>query len=608
MCGIIGYAGLEEAAPILLDGLERLEYRGYDSAGVAIFTKGGSLLRVRAAGRLTNLHARVLEQLKAGADLHGEVGIGHTRWATHGEPTEENAHPHRSANGKYMVVHNGIIENHAALRKRLQEDGVVFASQTDTEVIAQLLESNDTGDALETMRRTLPQLEGSYAAAILYNQTPDTIYCVRRQSPLLIAMNETGVFLASDSAALLPHSRQIYRLEDGETAMLKAAQTRFYDGAGTEIAKTAIEIARHVTTADRGGYQHFMRKEIDEQPLAVHRTIAPLLHQGTVDLGEAEAVLRNFEDINRVLFLGCGSAYHVGMAGRVVVEEMTGIPAGAELASEFRGFAASIDPRTLVIIVSQSGETADTLMALRLANERGARTLSIVNVEGSSIASESGSVIYTKAGLEVAVATTKAYSTQLAVVYAVAARLAALRGCEQYRLRPFIHALHTLPERLDETLQSTQASAIAWAEEIHEREHAYFIGRNLDYVGAMEGALKLKEISYLHAEAYAAGELKHGTISLIEQGTPVVAVCLRRETAAKTASNVEEVFARGARVFCIAAKPEAKAQTIVIHPTHPLLVTSLAVIPAQLLAYHTAFLRKCDIDKPRSLAKSVTVE
>ncbi|MDR3313591.1 MAG: glutamine--fructose-6-phosphate transaminase (isomerizing) [Oscillospiraceae bacterium] len=610
MCGIIGYTGLEEAAPILLDGLEQLEYRGYDSAGLALFTRGGSLLRLRAAGRLSALRTRVLEQLRLGADLHGAAGLGHTRWATHGEPTERNAHPHRSAQGRFIVVHNGIIENHAALRRELEDAGVVFSSDTDTEVIAQLLEQTDSGNPLETLRRVLPRLEGSYALGVLYHKEPGILYCARKQSPLLAARSETGSLLASDAAALLAHTRRIIRLEDGEMARLSPDAIQFFDAAGNPVEKQAIEVARHVTAADKGSYAHYMRKEIAEQPAAVQRTLAPLLRDGQLHLGEGERALAKPEEIRRILFLGCGSAWHVGAVGRILAEELCGIPAAAELASEFRSQKSALDSHTLCVVVSQSGETADTLLALRLAAEHGARTLSIVNVEGSSIAEESGCVIFTQAGLEVAVATTKAYSTQLAVVYALCARLAQLRGTlAGGRLAALLHGLAALPDQMDETLRLTESGANAWAEEIHRVEHAYFIGRNLDHAAALEAALKLKEISYIHAEAYAAGELKHGTISLLEPGTPVVGLCCRSAVIPKTHSNLEECRARGAALFCLTTDPALTLPRRILLPhCHPLFVTSLSVLPMQLFAYKCADLRKCDIDKPRSLAKSVTVE
>jgi len=601
MCGIIGYAGVEPAAPILLDGLERLEYRGYDSAGVA-FSDG---LRVRAAGRLSALR----EKLSA-MDLHATTGIGHTRWATHGAPTEANAHPHCSANGLYTVVHNGIIENHEVLRTQMTGQGVKFHSQTDTEVIAQLLEFHDAGDPLKTLRAVLPMLQGSYALAILYSPWPDKIVCAKLRSPLLACMGEIGALLASDTAALLPHARSLYRFEDSEMAVLSRDGILFYNASGERITKTPAEEARHVVSANKSGYEHFMRKEMAEQPEAMRLTLESLLRHGGICLGAGEAALYNPSAIDRVLFLGCGSAWHIGLAGRLVTEELTGLPCSAELASEFRSARVTINQNTLVVVISQSGETADTLMALRLAREAGARTLGIINVEGSSIALESGSVIFTKASLEVAVATTKAYSAQLAAVYAVAARLAQLRGSISVEgLRSILHVLAELPEQAQAVLHSSEAEALAWAQEIHTREHAYFLGRNIDYAAALEGSLKLKEISYIHAEAYAAGELKHGTISLIEPGTPVIAVCARPEVTPKTRSNMEEVRARGARVYCVTNDASITAhRRILIPETHPLLGTSLAVLPLQLLAYHCARLRGCDIDKPRSLAKSVTVE
>ncbi|MDR0531590.1 MAG: glutamine--fructose-6-phosphate transaminase (isomerizing) [Oscillospiraceae bacterium] len=602
MCGIIGYAGVEPAAPVLLNALERLEYRGYDSAGLAIVGAQG-IERLRAQGRLRNLRGKA----ESGAP-EGVVGIGHTRWATHGAPTEQNAHPHVGAKGLYTIVHNGIIENYAALRDDLRAQGIACATDTDTEVIAQLLDLYDAGSPLETLRKVLPLLAGSYALAILYRGEPDSVYAARLRSPLLACLCPSGALLASDAAALLPHSREIYRMADGELARLRRAEIQFFDASLNAVEKQPVAIDRHVTAADKEGWAHFMRKEMAEQPETVRLTLEPLLKRGGVDLGEAD--LKNPGEIDRVLFLGCGSAWHVGVAGRLVIEELTGIPASAELASEFRSAPITVNRNTLVIVISQSGETADTLMALRRANEAGARTLGIINVVGSSIAQESGSVLYTKAGLEVAVATTKAYSTQLAAVYAVAARLAQLRGSvSEGALQEFLHALAALPDQMEETLQSSESPALAWAQAVHKQEHAYYLGRQLDYAAALEGSLKLKEISYIHAEAYAAGELKHGTISLIEPGTPVICACCREDVLAKALSNMEEVRARGADVFAVTSDPQLRAAHVLRIPkTHPLLGVSLAVLPLQLFAYHCARLRGCDIDKPRSLAKSVTVE
>ncbi|MDR2752800.1 MAG: glutamine--fructose-6-phosphate transaminase (isomerizing) [Oscillospiraceae bacterium] len=627
MCGIIGYAGTKPVAPILLEGLERLEYRGYDSAGIALAAEN-TVVRTRAAGRLANLRAALEKSVAGPGANHSEslrqqtrgssgglaapqaAGVGHTRWATHGAPTEQNAHPHQSNGGKYTLVHNGIIENYQALRTFLAKNGTECRTETDTEVIAQLLEFYDTGNPLETLRRVLPQLEGSYALAVLYYAQPGIIYAAKRKSPLLAAQSHHGTLLASDAAALLPLSRAHYRLEDGDLAVLTRHSIRFFDGEGQEQIKTPQVMSRHISAAEKKGYEHFMRKEMAEQPEAVRLTLEPLLRQGGPHLGSAEEALRGADRIDRVLFLGCGSAWHAGMCGCVVIEELAGVPAAAALASEFRSQVVTINQNTLVIVVSQSGETADTLMALRQAKAAGARTLGIINVEGSSIAEESGSVIFTRAGLEVAVATTKAYSAQLAAVYALAARLGQLRGTlGGGKMRAFLHALAALPGLLEETLAASEEEMLRWAEEIAPKEHAYFLGRNLDWAAALEGSLKLKEISYIHAEAYAAGELKHGTISLIEQGTPVVSVCMRPGVVAKTMSNNEEVRARGAAVYCLTNDPSVTARRRFLLPAcHPLLGVSFAAVPLQLLAYHCARLRGCDIDKPRSLAKSVTVE
>ncbi|MDR1733636.1 MAG: glutamine--fructose-6-phosphate transaminase (isomerizing) [Oscillospiraceae bacterium] len=607
MCGIMGYTGVEEAAPVLMDGLEALEYRGYDSAGLAVCTEGGSIIHIRAAGRIMNLADKLIQAAHEEVPVTGSCGIAHTRWATHGAPTEENAHPHRSATGLYTIVHNGIIENYEALRDSLEAEGIEFESETDTEVIAQLLEKHDTGDVLETLRTVLPLLEGSYALGILYYNAPGKIYCARKSSPLLIAKTKDGAYLASDAAALLKYSREILRLEDGEVAELEGGKVSVYAADGTPVRKVPIAVASHISAADKSGYTHFMRKEIDEQPEAVRRTLASFPGQFTP---QTQQLLK---DVRRVVFLGCGSAYYAGLVGRYLVEEGAGIPASAELASEFKALNPAIDDRTLLIVISQSGETADTLSALRFAKQKRARTLGIVNVEGSTIAQECDAVIYTKAGLEVAVATTKAYATQLSIIYCLAA---ALQG-DYILIRKGVPVggivkqsdIHRLPDLIGEVLRRSAQPMFEWARAIHRAEHCYFLGRNIDYAAALEGSLKLKEISYIHAEAYPAGELKHGTISLVEEGTPIISVCCRPEVTPKTRSNMEECAARGAALYCITNDNSITVKNKLLLPRcNPLLAVSLSTIPLQLLAYHCAEMRGCAIDKPRNLAKSVTVE
>jgi glucosamine--fructose-6-phosphate aminotransferase (isomerizing) len=608
MCGIIGFAGEEPAVPVLLDGLERLEYRGYDSAGIAVF-ENGKVRVVKARGRLSALREKISES----KPLKGTVGIGHTRWATHGAPSDINAHPHQSSTGLFTVVHNGIIENYSRLKEELIADGYSFASETDTEVIAHLLEKNYKGNPIETMVRALSILEGSYSIGVLCADFPDKLFCTRHSSPLLAGIGKNSCLIASDIAAMLQYSSEIYRLEEGELAVLTKDSIAFYNAEGSTIKKERIVVDLSPDAVEKGGYEHFMLKEIMEQPEALRNTLLQFLGENRkITLGDVPLPRAELEKIDRVFIVACGSAYHAGVVGKYVFEEMARIPVEVDIASEFRYRRPILNEKTLVIIISQSGETADTLAALREAKNSGAKILSIVNVPGSSIARESGFVLPTRAGVEIAVATTKAYSSQLAVLYVIAAYFAQeLKTVSDEELRDFIFHLAALPETVSYALETaTQVEELA--QFYAKQEDAYYIGRNLDYAAAMEASLKLKEISYVHSEAYAAGELKHGTISLIEEKTLVVALCCCERLLPKTAANIKEVKARGAQILCVASQGntmELEAdRTITVPRTHPLLMPSVEIIPMQLFSYYVAKCRKCDIDKPRNLAKSVTVE
>ena len=608
MCGIIGYNGNGPAVGILLTGLEKLEYRGYDSAGIAVFQNERPRV-VKTEGRLANLR----EKIGAEEPVNGSVGIGHTRWATHGAPTDANAHPHQSDTGLFSVVHNGIIENYARLREILTDDGYTFTSETDTEVIAHLLEKYYKGDPVQAMVRALPLLEGSFALGILCADFPGKLYGARRSSPLIAGLAEDGSFLASDIAALLQYTNEVYRFEDGELAALGKDSIEFFNSGGEKVQKHKTVVDLSPESVEKGGHEHFMLKEIMEQPEAIRNTLLPYLDKnGKIVIEELALSPADIRDINKVFIVACGSAYHAGIVGKYVFEELLRLSVEVDIASEFRYRRPILDEHSLVIIISQSGETADTLAALREAKKRGAKLLSIVNVKGSSIARESDMVLYTQAGAEIAVATTKAYSAQLAMLYVIGAYFAQeLKTVAGQALTELISALAALPETVSRALElSGTVEDIAAAYYTHD--HAYYIGRNLDYAAALEASLKLKEISYIHSEAYPAGELKHGTISLIEEGTLVMALCCSGRLLLKTAANIKEVKARGASVVCVCA-PDTQAdlesdRVITVPHTHHLIMPSVEVIPMQLFSYYAAKLRNCDIDKPRNLAKSVTVE
>ena len=612
MCGIVGFVGRKQAAPILLAGLEHLEYRGYDSAGVAVIDNG-SLDVYKTKGRLQILS----DMIGGGKILPGTIGIGHTRWATHGKPSDDNSHPHKSSSGRFAIVHNGIIENYGPLKAELEKKGVAFASETDTEVVAQLLDAYYDGDTFSTLVKVIETIEGSFALGILNRDNPHEIYAVRRSSPLIVGLSEDGNFIASDIPAVLPFTRTIYHLNDNEIVRLTEDTVEIFDTARRPIVREKEKVDWDVSAAEKGGYPHFMIKEIMEQPEALSKTIAPrITHDGSITLDGVQLTKEQLAALTHIHIVACGSAYHVGVVGKYVIEELTRIPVTADLASEFRYQNPIVDAHTLVIIISQSGETADTLAALREAKQRGATVLSIVNVVGSSIANESDNVLYTWAGPEISVATTKAYSTQLAMVYLIALYIAGQTGkISKEAFSSLLTKISALPEQVASILKlAPQLEQLA--QRYAYLEHAYFLGRNLDYAVAMEASLKLKEISYIHSEAYAAGELKHGTISLIEEGTFVVALACCERLIPKTLSNIKEVKARGAEVLlvtvenCQLADEQADEvdHMIRIPQTNELLMPSLEVIPCQLLGYYIAKARDCDIDKPRNLAKSVTVE
>ena len=611
MCGIVGYVGKEQAAPILLDGLRRLEYRGYDSTGIAVC--GAGTLRVeKSRGRL-----QVLSDLThEGADLPGTVGIGHTRWATHGEPNDINAHPHVSQIGKIAVVHNGIIENYIELKEQLLHKGYTFRSETDTEVVAQLLDYyyTDCGDIFEAMVRMLHAVDGSYALGIICADFPDRLLCARKDAPLLLGFGEGENFIASDVTAIIRHTRDIAYLDDGELAILSASGIRVYDRQMHPVEKERYHVDWDVDAAEKGGYAHFMLKEIHEQPHAIREATAARIQDGRVVLRDLNMTDEEIRNIGKIYIIACGSSYHVGVVGKYNLERMLRRSVEVCLASEFRYSDPIVGKGDLVIVISQSGETLDTMAAMREAKKRGAHILSIVNVVGSSIARESDTVLYTWAGPEIAVATTKAYSTQMAVLNLLGLYFSQVLGTlDHATYSAMVRGMEKLPEQMAQILQHTEeiqeiAKACAKSEDV------FFIGRNLDYALSLEGSLKLKEISYIHSEAYASGELKHGTISLIEEGTLVIALGTYGPLFDKAMSNVVEVQARGAQVLALTTESHAGEMTkhvpmmLTIPDTELMLLPQLGVVPLQLLAYYIALERGCDIDKPRNLAKSVTVE
>ncbi|WP_297709197.1 glutamine--fructose-6-phosphate transaminase (isomerizing) [Dysosmobacter sp.] len=613
MCGIIGFVGREPAPPILLDGLARMEYRGYDSAGVAVRSETKGLQVKKTKGRL-----KVLSDLiHGGADLEGNLGIGHTRWATHGEPNDINAHPHVSENGRIAIVHNGIIENYLELKEHLQKLGVTFQSETDSEVVAQLLEYhyNECHNMLEAVGRVLRRIEGSYAFGIICADYPNALIAARKDSPLILGYGENGNFIASDVTAIIKYTRDVAYMDDGEIAVLTADSIDVFDDELVPVEKHRSTVDWDVSAAEKGGYPHFMLKEIMEQPEAIRKTVSPRIKNGRVVLDDLHLTEEYVRDISRIFIIACGSSYHVGMVSKYNWEKLMRRPVEVTLASEFRYCDPLVDEKSLVVVISQSGETLDTMAAMREAKRRGGRTLAIVNVVGSSIAREADDVLYTWAGPEIAVATTKAYSTQLVLMDLVGLYLADLLGTvEQSEYDAILTEVQSLPEKMQEMLNRDTEDIQYFASRYFNHDSIFFIGRNLDYAMGMEGSLKLKEISYIHSEAYASGELKHGTISLIEQGTLVVALGTYAPLFDKAMSNVVEVKARGAEVLALTTedfreKMEKTADaTVAVPVTHPVLQPSLGVVPLQLFSYYVALQRGCDIDKPRNLAKSVTVE
>ncbi len=612
MCGIVGFVGARQAAPILLDGLSRLEYRGYDSAGVAVITPQSNIALRKSKGRLQVLS----DMIHGGADLDGCVGIGHTRWATHGVPNSTNSHPHMSEDGRFAVIHNGIIENYAEIKDFLIHQGIHFQSETDTEVVAQLLEYhyNQCHDFFQSVGRVLRRIEGAYALGILCADYPDRIIAARKDTPLLLGFGEGENFIASDVTALLPYTRDVVYMDDGETAILTRDGVQVFDPLQQPIEKEHHHIDWDVSAAEKGGYPHFMLKEIFEQPDALSRAISPRIRDGRVVLDDMKLTAEQIRAFNRIYIVACGSSYHVGMVGKYNLEHLTRRSIEVCLASEFRYSDPIVDERSLVIVISQSGETLDTMAALREAKARGAYVLAIVNVVGSSVAREADDVLYTFAGPEIAVATTKAYSTQLAVLNMIGLAFGETLGTvDAAEYAEAVRELEALPEKARQVLSRCD-DIQKYAAEHFNHESVFYIGRNLDYAMGLEGSLKMKEISYIHSESYASGELKHGTISLIEDGTLVVALGTYGRLFDKAMSNVIEVKARGAEVLALTTESRrddmAKvASTVLTVPdTIDMLLPSLGIIPLQLFAYYVALQRGCDIDKPRNLAKSVTVE
>ena len=606
MCGIVGYVGKRSAQDVLLDGLEKLEYRGYDSAGVALALDGGIRV-VKSKGRLTQLR----QKLAAQALAQSFCGIGHTRWATHGEPSDVNSHPHSTP--RVSIVHNGIIENYGILKERLIAKGYTFESETDTEVLVKLIDSCYTGDPLRALQEALAKVRGSYALAVLFRDRPDTIFAVKRESPLIVGWGEGENFVASDIPALLKYTRRYSVLEEGDMAVCTAEGIRFYNEFAEPVQRPALTADWDMEAAEKGGYPHFMLKEINEQPTAITATVSPRVEEGMPDLRIPQLTDEVLRGIGTVHLVGCGTAMHAGMVGKAAIETLARVPAEVDIASEFRYRDPILNPNDLVIIISQSGETSDTLAALKLAKSRGVPVLAIVNVVGSSIARAADYVLYTYAGPEIAVASTKAYMVQLCVLYLFALRLAYARGrLSAAETRRYTAQLLRAPEIIKARLADCDQIKYL-ASRYMNTQSCFFIGRGFDYSLSLEGSLKLKEISYVHSDAYAAGELKHGTISLITDGVPVIALATQKQVYEKTISNAKETRSRGARVLLFTTKdavvPEGVADAVVrLDEYEDLLMPLQLIVPLQLFAYYMAVLRGCDVDKPRNLAKSVTVE
>lgn len=608
MCGIVGYIGNEQAAPILLDGLAKLEYRGYDSAGIAVYD-GTKVATLKSKGRL-----KVLSELSHdGATLPGTVGIGHTRWATHGSPSDVNAHPHFNKEESIVVVHNGIIENYLKLKKKLEKKGYEFISETDTEVIAHLLDYYYKGNPLEAITKIMHRMEGSYALGIIFKDHPEELYAVRKDSPLIVGHTENGNIIASDVPAVLKYTRDVYFIENEEIVRMTDSTMEFFTVDEEPIEKESTRIDWDINAAEKGGFEHFMLKEMYEQPKAILDTFSPRIKGDDIVIEELKMSDDEIRAIKKIMIVACGSANHTGMTSKYIFEGLARIPVEVDLASEFRYRNPILEEGTLVIVVSQSGETADSLAALREAQARGAKVLGIVNVVGSSIAREADNVMYTWAGPEIAVATTKAYSSQLIALYLLAMKFANARGTlDDAGLKEMLEDLQKLPEQV-ELLLNNKNKIQKFANRYLAAKDVFFIGRGIDYAISMEGSLKLKEISYIHSEAYAAGELKHGTISLIEEGTLVAAVLTQEDLYKKMISNMEEVRTRGAFVMAVTNEGNTDVErvadyVIYIPETNRYFANSLAIIPLQLFGYYVSVGRGCDVDKPRNLAKSVTVE
>ena len=606
MCGIVGYVGKKDCTKVLLDSLSKLEYRGYDSAGIAVF-ENDAIKTKKTKGRLADLE----EKLKREGWLNGTCGIGHTRWATHGEPSDINSHPHGNAN--ISIVHNGIIENYRTIKDFLLKKGYVFESQTDTETVAKLLDYYYEGDPMATIQKVLAEIEGSYALGIIFKDFPRRIYAVRKDSPLIVAVGEDEAFIASDVPAILKYTKNYYLLDENEIAVLDDGKVEFFDVHGMPVEKEMLVADFDMEAAEKGGYAHFMLKEIHEQPTAIKTTITPRIVDGMPNLEECGLTYDRLKGYNNIFVVACGTAMHAGLVGKYVLEKIGRVPVTVDMASEFRYRQMKLAKNSLAIIISQSGETADSLAALRLCKEKGVKTLGIVNVVGSSIAREADNVFYTLAGPEISVATTKAYSCQLVAAYLLAMQFAKARGeISDERFAQLVEEINTIPEKIEKILEDKER--LQWfASKVVNIKDAFFIGRGIDYAVGMEGSLKLKEISYIHSEAYAAGELKHGTISLVTNNMPVIAVATQRELLDKTISNVKEVKARGAYVVlvthgCINVDDEVADYKIGLPTIDDLLMPMLTVVPLQLIAYYTSVLRGNDVDKPRNLAKSVTVE
>ena len=612
MCGIVGFTGCHQAAPILLDGLSKLEYRGYDSAGIAVRDGEGETEVIKAKGRLKVLS----EKTNDGESVPGTCGIGHTRWATHGEPSENNAHPHVSDDGNVVAVHNGIIENYQELKDKLLRKGYAFYSETDTEVAVKLVDyyyKKYEGTPVDAINHAMVRIRGSYALAIMFKDYPEEIYVARKDSPMILGVSDGESYVASDVPAILKYTRNVYYIGNLEMTRVRKGEITFYNLDGEEIQKQMKTIEWDAEAAEKAGFEHFMMKEIHEQPKAVQDTLSSVVKDGQIDLSEIGLTDENIQDIDQIYIIACGSAYHVGMAAQYVFEDMVRVPVRVELASEFRYRNPILNPKALAIIISQSGETADSLAALRLCKENNIRTLGIVNVVGSSIAREADNVFYTLAGPEISVATTKAYSTQLIASYALAIQFAKVKGTiseEQYAA--YIKELETLPDKIQRIIDDKER--IQWfASKQANAKDVFFIGRGIDYAICLEGSLKMKEISYIHSEAYAAGELKHGTISLIEDGTLVIGVLTQPALYEKTVSNMVECKSRGAYLMGLTTFGNYNIEdtadfTVYMPKTDPHFATSLAVIPLQLLGYYVSVAKGLDVDKPRNLAKSVTVE